>query len=120
MKKKKKMQVLAHHIYEYRKGLRLLVLHTMRAECRETAERKLRANHIHYIIQEVGGRNINIFFGDEQCIEVIRTFVSKPLSHLSPEEDFILGTLLGYDKHQQCERYLKRRNMGSCPQLHIA
>lgn len=23
------------------------------------------------------------------------------------EEDFILGTLLGYDKIQQCERYLR-------------
>lgn len=114
------MEVLAHHIYEYKKGLRSLVLHTMRAECRESAERKLSANRIHYIIQEVGGRNINVFFGDEQCIRVIRTFVSKPLSRLSPEEDFILGTLLGYDKRQQCERYLKRKQTPSSPLLRIA
>jgi len=28
---------------------------------------------------------------------------------LTDEEDFILGTMLGYDRVKQCERYLKRK-----------
>jgi hypothetical protein len=40
------------------------------------------------------------------------------LSNLTDEEDFILGTMLGYDRVKQCERYLKRKrisnNLPSC------
>ena len=32
----------------------------------------------------------------------------RPLQLLSPEEDFILGALLGYDICMQCERFCKR------------
>ncbi|PXF51402.1 MAG: hypothetical protein C4B55_03135 [Candidatus Methanophagaceae archaeon] len=28
---------------------------------------------------------------------------------MTDEEDFILGTMLGYDRVKQCERYLKRK-----------
>jgi len=34
------------------------------------------------------------------------------LSDLTDEEDFILGTMLGYDRVKQCERYLKRKRNG--------
>lgn len=34
----------------------------------------------------------------------------KHLSDYTPEEDFILGTMLGYDRVQQCDRYLKMKN----------
>ena len=34
---------------------------------------------------------------------------------LTPEEDFMLGTLLGYDIRMQCERYCQRKTkMGRC------
>ena len=42
-------------------------------------------------------------------MDAIRNFVKQPLSNLTPEEDFILGTLLGYDICGQCERYCKRK-----------
>ena len=34
------------------------------------------------------------------------------LSNLTDEEDFILGTMLGYDRVKQCERYLRRKRNG--------
>lgn len=34
--------------------------------------------------------------------------ITRPLQQLSPEEDFILGALLGYDICMQCERFCKR------------
>jgi hypothetical protein len=39
---------------------------------------------------------------------VVRRFVDKPLSHLTPPEDFMLGMLLGYAADQQCRRLLGR------------
>ena len=47
------MKVFCHHIYEYKKGLRNLILHTMSARDVKMAIRKLEANQIHYLIQPV-------------------------------------------------------------------
>ncbi len=104
------MQVLAHHIYEYQKGLRHLVLHTMRGADRDAAEAKLNVRGIDYLIVELRNGNINIFFGRRECVEVVRSFQGVPLNHLSDEQDFILGTMLGYDRAAQCQRYLKRKD----------
>ena len=115
------MEVLAHHIYEYNKGLRNLVLHTMSSANREKAERKLKSNHIKYYIQEVSAKKINVFFGTDECVEVIMHVVAdKSLNELTPAEDFILGTLLGYDKKQQCSRLLKKLQNEELPKMRIA
>lgn len=105
------MKVLTHHIYEYIKGLRNLVLHTMDSKHEELAKAKLEKYQIPYIIQYVNDRKINIFFGAEDCITVVREFVAKRLIDLSPEEDFILGIMLGYDKIKQCQRYMKMKKL---------
>lgn len=44
------------------------------------------------------------------------TMVTRPLNQLTPEEDFILGAMLGYDICAQCERYCKRKGQcdGNC------
>ncbi len=107
------MEVLCHHIYEFKKGLRQLILHTMPAVEREAAEKKLKANHISYFIQPAGSRNINVYFGAPECVNVMRHLATKPLNRFSPEEDFILGSLLGYDKRQQCERYLAKTHQAA-------
>ena len=104
------MQVLCHHIYEYQKGLRHLVLHTMKASDRETAEIKLCRYNIEYLITELSNGNINIFFGKNECIEVVKSFGNISLNQLSVEQDFILGIMLGYDRLAQCSRYIKRNN----------
>lgn len=104
------MKVLSHHIYEYKKGLRNLVLHTMQVEDIEQAIDKLTRHNISYCIQRVTTGKINIFFGKEECVNIIKLFSNKPLSEFSNEEDFILGIMLGYDRMQQCERYIKRNS----------
>ncbi len=104
------MEVLCHHIYEYRKGLRHLVLHTMKSCDREAAERKLCKYDIDFVVSELPNGNFNIFFGKRECVDVIRAFGGIPLNELSSEQDFILGIMLGYDRLAQCERFLKRNS----------
>ena len=65
--------------------------------------------NIEYIIQKAGNATINIYFGRKQCLDVIRMIVDKPLSQLTPEEDFIIGALLGYDICCQCERFCEKK-----------
>ncbi|MDL2308965.1 DUF2023 family protein [Bacteroidales bacterium OttesenSCG-928-B11] len=105
------MQVLSHHIYEYKKGLRHLVLHTLGSEYRKVAEERLNQQNIDYVIQIVSASKINIFFGRGECVDVIRRIGVKKLHEYTPEEDFILGTMLGYDRLQQCQRYLAMRKI---------
>lgn len=103
--------VLSNHIYELQKGVRNLVLFTTRKEfCAKTVERLKRLG-IDYVVHEAGTSNVNIFFGRPQCIKAVRGFVNRPLNHLSPEEDFILGAMLGYDICLECERYCERKEL---------
>ena len=101
-------KVMAHLIYEYKKGLRQLALITIPTDNRHNAEQMLSAKGMDYIIQEVDKDKINIFFGDSRCLRIIESFNQSSLSKLSDEQDFMLGIMLGYDRAQQCERYLSR------------
>ena len=83
------MKVLMNHIYELHKGVRHMVLFTCNKK-----------------------QNLNVYFGRRECLEAIRLIVTRPLNQLTPEEDFILGAMLGYDICAQCERYCKRK--GKC------
>lgn len=103
------MKVLMNHIYEYKKGVRQMVLFTCNARYEDFAVNRLKSQNIEYIIQRVGNSNINIFFGRKQCLDAIRIIVDKPLVRLSPEHDFIIGALLGYDICCQCERFCERK-----------
>ncbi len=102
------MKVLCHHIYEYKKGLRNLVLHTMDSRDLEKAEEKLRQYRITYFVQYVTPQKVNVFFGKEQCVKIVKSFQRRTLTDFTPEEDFILGIMLGYDRLIQCDRYLVR------------
>ncbi len=101
------MKVFNHHIYEYRKGLRNLILHTVSKEYRHQIETKLEKLNIAYQIYSLGNGNINVFFGAKECVDVIKTIGKVSLSDYTPQEDFILGTMLGYDRLLQCRRYLE-------------
>lgn len=101
--------VLSNHIYEFQKGVRNLVLFTLRKELAPSAVDRLSRLGIDYLVQEAGDSNVNIYFGRPQCIQAVSRFVSRPLYDLTPEEDFILGALLGYDICLQCERYCDRK-----------
>ncbi len=110
------MKVFYHHIYEYRKGLRNLILHTTSLRYEGRVREKLDKMNIDYEIYHLKNGNINVFFGAEACVEVIRTIGKPCLNDYTPEEDFILGTMLGYDRLIQCSRYLEIKKHDSPPQ----
>jgi len=107
------MKVLLHHVYEYNKGLRSLVLHTMSKSEQDKTEELLNRKGISYTLQLVNSQKINVFFGKEQCIKIVKSFGEKSLSYFTEEEDFILGIMLGYDRNQQYDRYIKRKEISS-------
>ena len=100
--------VFNHHLYEYEKGLRRLILHTVNPKYLSIMTLRLSRRNVDYYIQIISAKKANIFFGDDECIQIIKSFKDKKLSDLSPEQDFILGTMLGYCRIQQCKRYLKQ------------
>lgn len=109
------MKVLMNHIYEYQKGVRQMVLYTFNRRYAEFAVRRLESQNISYMVRPAGTDTINLFFGSRECLDAIRFVVTKSLSELSPEEDFILGALLGYDIRMQCERYCRKKTQtGRC------
>ena len=112
------MKVFLHHIYELKKGLRRLVLHTCPADELCPVEEKLKREGIPFLIEQVSKRKYNVFFGDFVCISVLKEFSTLALNELSDQEDFILGTLLGYDLTIQCARFLD--NVRNRREKHLA
>lgn len=100
------LKVFNHHVYEYRKGLRNLALQTLPSEHEPWGSARLDQLGIDYLIYMAGKQNINVFLGDSECLDVIRQIGKFDLSRYTPEEDFILGIMLGYGRRQQCVRYL--------------
>ena len=103
------LRVFHHHIYEYKKGIRNLILTTEKAKYRDSIENRLKNEKIDYVIHDIPNEKINVYFGEKDCVDVVKTFNPK-LNELSAEQDFMLGIMLGYDRVKQCERYLKIKN----------
>ena len=103
------IKVLMNHIYEYKKGVRNMILYTLNKNYEEAAIKRLESQNICYVRQDAGERSVNLYFGRPECIEAIRLMVDRPLNRLTPEEDFILGALLGYDICKQCKRFCSRK-----------
>lgn len=103
------MEVFNHHLYEYEKGLRNLILHTCPIDKLDPMIFKLKRRSIDFEVYRIKNGNVNLFFGSNNCVEVIRNLGVENLSTLSHEKDFILGIMLGYDREKQCERYLNRK-----------
>lgn len=108
------MKVFLNHIYEFKKGVRQMVLYTTNKKYEDIAVKRLTNQGIKFVVQQVDDERINLFFGREECIDAIRVMVTRPLNQLTPEEDFILGAMLGYDICGQCKRYCDRKNRGKC------
>lgn len=104
------LKVFLNHVYEFKKGVRQMVLYTVNRKYEEFAIARLKSQKIEFLIQPVDKHKINLFFGRSECIHAIRCMVTRPLNQLTPEEDFILGAMLGYDICAQCERYCARKN----------
>ncbi len=106
------LRVFHHHIYEFKKGIRNLILTTEKSIYRKPIEQRLQNENIDYVIHDVDKNKINVYFGSKPCVDVVKTFNPK-LNELTPEQDFMLGIMLGYDRVKQCVRYLdfKKRNL---------
>ncbi len=111
------MRLFHHHVYEYSRGVRALILMTINRRELAVAQGKLEALGIEHFIQEVSPFKVNLFFGRLAFVAVARSFVTRPLNALTAEEDFMLGTLLGYDQEQQCRRFLVRSGRGMPEEL---
>ena len=103
------LKVFLNHIHEFKKGVRQMILYTTNRKYEDFAVRRLDNQKINYLIQPVGTDKINLFFGRKECINASRYLVNRPLNQLSPEEDFILGAILGYDICAQCKRSCERK-----------
>lgn len=103
------IRVFLNHIYELKKGIRSMVLHTLNKKHQPFVVQRLENQKISYVIQEVGKNKINLFFGRSECMRAIKHIVIRPLNELTAEEDFILGAMLGYDICQQCKRFCDKK-----------
>lgn len=84
-----------------------MILHTVSSQFQYQIEMKLNKAVIDYQIYPLSNGNINVFFGAKDCVDVIKAIGKSSLADYSAEEDFILGTMLGYDRLKQCRRYLE-------------
>lgn len=104
--------LLPQYLYELGRGVRQLFLLTMTAHEAEAVLARLNKDGIAFFLQPVSDLKVNLYFGNPQFVAVARRIAIRPLAQLSAEEDFMLGTLLGYDREQQCRRYLGRLDLG--------
>ncbi len=101
-----RMQILVNSIYELNKGVRHLFLLTAGRSELPRLRTRLETEDVDYFVQDVNAAKCNIFFGKAALVQTARHIAMKPLNQMSPEEDFMLGTLLNYDKERQCQRFL--------------
>lgn len=91
-------------------------IHTLPACQLDLATDKLRRFGIDYHIHTGHCEKIVVFFGFPCSVAVVRHVMKdKKLSDPTPEEDFVLGSMLGYDISKQCDRFLKK--IGIWPEL---
>lgn len=102
------MHIFGYYLYEYTRGVRSLFRMTMSAAQAEPIIERLTVEAVEHFVQEVDDDRVDVFFGRAVVVATARRLASKPLGLLSPQEDFMLGTLLGYDLELQCRRFLAR------------
>lgn len=114
------LRLFHHNIYEYTRGVRGLFLMTISRRELELVLSGLEVRGIHHFVQELSSAKANLFFGRPAFVAVAQSVVTRPLNTLTPEEDFMLGTLLGYDCDQQCHRFLTRSARSRTAAMSIA
>ena len=102
------MKVFNTYLYEVSKGAKPVALITCDVFLCIKMIQRLEKQNINFVVQKVSDDKTNLFFGAKECIDVLKKLISKPLSALSVEEDFVLGTILGYDVKIQCKRFLEK------------
>ncbi len=106
------ISLLPQYLYELGKGVRQLFMLTMTPREAQAVQARLDRDGIAFYRQRVSEEKVNLYFGNAQFVAVAQRLAIRPVCQLSAEEDFILGTLLGYDREQQCRRYLGKLDIG--------
>lgn len=106
------ISLLPQYLYELGKGVRQLFMLTMTPREAQAVQARLDRDGIAFYRQKVSEEKVNLYFGNAQFVAVAQRLAIRPVCQLSAEEDFILGTLLGYDREQQCRRYLGKLDIG--------
>ncbi len=102
------MELFKHLIYEYKKGVRDLALYTCETDEKQTLTEVLQKMKIQYHIVNLENDKINLYFGSNPCLKILRGFSSRNLDKLTPYEDFLLGIMLGYSRNEQYNRLLDK------------
>lgn len=102
------MELFKNLIYEYKKGMRDLSLYTCETKDTNDYITLLQQLKIAYTRINLENNKTNIFFGAPNCIEILKHFSSENLDKLTPQEDFILGIMLGYSRNEQYNRILSK------------
>ena len=63
------LKVFLNHIYEFKKGVRRMVLYTTNKKYEDFAVKRLANQRIKFIVQQVDDERINLFFGCDECID---------------------------------------------------
>lgn len=106
------LKIYHHHLYELSKGLRPLAMMTLTRDEAAPVIAELVASGVAHHVQNLCRAKVNVVFGRPSAVATATTLLARPLCDLSPEQDFMLGILLGYDREQQCLRYLARAEGG--------
>ena len=80
------IRIFLNHIYEFKKGIRNMVLYTMSKEHEDFTVRRLKNQNISYMIQEISTNKINLFFGKPECMEAMRHIITRPLKQIAPHK----------------------------------
>ncbi|MDF3127772.1 DUF2023 family protein [Kiritimatiellaeota bacterium B1221] len=106
---KQPLDVFYHLMYEHGRGLRDLALYTIHTDQVDTVKQSLELEKVAYLFKKLDDGRVNVYFGHEACVNIVNSFGSCPHFQHTPEQDFMLGIMLGYDRTRQCERYLARK-----------
>ncbi|MBD9223928.1 DUF2023 family protein [bacterium] len=87
-----------------------IILTTEKSKYKTSISERLDKENIDYLIHDIAQDKINVYFGAKECVDVVKSFKNTKLNELTPEQDFMLGIMLGYDRVRQCERYMKIKN----------
>ena len=102
------LKIFHHHLYELAKGLRPLAMMTLSSEGAGAVVTELVGSGTPHHVQRACRNKVNVVFGRPSAVATARRLLERRLCDLTDEQDFMLGILLGYDREQQCLRYLAR------------
>lgn len=102
------MELFKNLIYEYKKGMRDLSLQTCEKKDLEQYTELLDRLATSYLAVELGNNKVNLFFGKPECLDILKRFSDFELNKITPQEDFILGIMLGYSRDEQYNRILSK------------